>query len=62
MTDRNWGAAAPLDSIRGEIAIVGVGESAHSGPSGRNALDMAAEAIGRALPGSAVMPSVYIRG
>ncbi len=56
MTDRNWGAAAPLDSIRGEIAITGVGESAHSGPSGRKALDMAAEAIGRALDDAGLRP------
>ncbi len=56
MTDLSWGSAATLDSIRGEVAIVGVGETAHTGPSGRKALDMAAEAIRRALDDCGLRP------
>jgi acetyl-CoA acetyltransferase len=45
----SWGRASELDDIAGEVAIVGVGEAAHSKASGRGAEEIAAEAIEAAL-------------
>ena len=36
----DWGRAAEIEDISGELAIAGVGESLFSGPSGRQAVEM----------------------
>ena len=52
----DWGAATPLDDIRGEVALVGIGETAYSGPSGRNARQMALEAVEKAIADAGLQP------
>ena len=51
-----WGRSTPLADVGGEVAIVGVGESGFSGPSGRHATQMAAEAIGKAISDAGLVP------
>src|SRR4051812_26625214 len=48
--------AMPLESIRGEVAIVGVGESAFTAASGRSPEDMAFDAIDAALADCGLEP------
>jgi acetyl-CoA acetyltransferase len=45
----DWGTAADYASIRGEVAIAGVGESEHSNASGRTSNEIALRAIEHAL-------------
>jgi acetyl-CoA acetyltransferase len=52
-----WGAPVPLDDTSGEIAIVGIGESAHTGPSGRTAREIAREAVARAIDDAGLEPA-----
>jgi len=52
----DWGAAADLEDISGEVAIVGVGETAFTGASHRNNKAMALEAIEAALQDAEVSP------
>ncbi|MEO8693602.1 MAG: thiolase family protein [Acidimicrobiales bacterium] len=52
-----WGAAVDLDDIRGQVAIVGIGESAHTGPSGRTAREIARDSIERAIDDAGLAPS-----
>jgi len=51
-----WGAATPLEDVSGEVAIVGVGEADHSGPSGRDAVAIGAQAVERALADAGLAP------
>jgi acetyl-CoA acetyltransferase len=51
-----WGAAVDLDDISGEVAIVGIGESAHTGPSGRTAREIARDSIERAIDDAGLTP------
>ncbi|MBW2401882.1 MAG: hypothetical protein JRG80_21945, partial [Deltaproteobacteria bacterium] len=51
-----WGTAADYASIRGEVAIAGVGESDHSNASGRSSNEIAAQAIERALDDAGLRP------
>lgn len=53
---RDWGRATELDDIRSEVAIVGIGETAYSGPSGRNAKDMSLEAVANAIADAGLAP------
>lgn len=55
-TPRAWGSVTPYDDCRGEIAIVGIGESAHSANSGRDPVLMAVEAVQRALDDAGLRP------
>jgi len=48
---------AALDNIRGEVAIVGVGESTHSAASGRSVEAMAFDAIDTALADAGLHPA-----
>jgi acetyl-CoA acetyltransferase len=52
----DWGRAADYASIRGEVAIAGVGESEHSNASGRTPNEIAAQAIERALDDAGLAP------
>ena len=52
----DWGRAADYASIRGEVAIAGVGESEHSNASGRTSNEIAAQAIERALDDAGLAP------
>jgi acetyl-CoA acetyltransferase len=51
-----WGSSTPFDDVSGEVAIVGVGESGFSGPSGRHAKQIAAEAIEKAISDAGLVP------
>jgi acetyl-CoA acetyltransferase len=53
----DWGAPVELDDTSGEVAIVGIGETEHTGPSGRTAREIAREAIARALDDAGLRPS-----
>jgi acetyl-CoA acetyltransferase len=53
---RDWGGVTPYENVSGEVAIVGVGETAHTASSGRNPIDMAAEAIQAALDDAGLRP------
>ena len=44
-----WGYASELDDVRGEVAIVGIGETAYTKASGRTAREIGAEAAERAI-------------
>lgn len=44
-----WGAATPIDDVRGAVAIAGVGEADHTAASGRDAVAIGAQAVERAL-------------
>ncbi len=52
----DWGRASPLDDIGGQVAIAGVGESTHSPASGRDAVDIAVDAVEAALADAGLMP------
>ena len=52
----DWGTAADYASIRGEVAIAGVGESDHTNASGRSSNEIAAQAIERALDDAGLRP------
>lgn len=53
----DWGSAAPLEDIRGQVAIAGVGETRYSGPSDRNAKDLCLEAIAHAIEDAGLKPA-----
>lgn len=52
----DWGSAAPLENIRGQVAIAGIGETRYSGPSDRNARDLCLEAIANAIEDAGLRP------
>ncbi|MBB3046931.1 acetyl-CoA acetyltransferase [Litorivivens lipolytica] len=52
----SWGHSVELDDIRGEVAIVGIGETEYSGPSGRSAKAMALEAVAAAIADAGLKP------
>lgn len=52
----DWGKAHELDDISGQTAIVGIGETAFSGASGRNAKAICLEAIERAIEDAGLSP------
>jgi acetyl-CoA acetyltransferase len=52
----DWGRAAPLEDIRDEVAIVGVGDADHSKASGRGAREIAAQAVERAIADAGLRP------
>ena len=53
----DWGSAYEIPDVRGEVAIVGVGESKYSGPSGRTAKEMALVAVGQAIADAGLAPA-----
>ena len=52
-----WGRAEPLDDVRGQVAIVGVGEGDHSRASGRTTTEIAAQAVERAIADAGLEPT-----
>src|SRR3954454_25186899 len=52
----DWGHASELDDVRGEVAIVGIGETAYTKASGRSARDIGAEAAERAIADAGLEP------
>ncbi len=52
----DWGHARNLASVRGELAIAGVGETAYTKASGRTAREIAAEAAERAIADAGLQP------
>lgn len=53
----DWGHSVELDDIRGEVAIVGIGETEYSGPSDRYAKAMALEAVAKAIEDAGLQPA-----
>jgi len=53
----DWGHATPLESIRDEVAIVGIGETAYTRASGRTAREIGAEAAERAIADAGLEPA-----
>jgi acetyl-CoA acetyltransferase len=53
----DWGHAAPLEDIAGQVAIVGVGEADHTKASGRTTQAIAAQAVERALEDAGLEPA-----
>ncbi|HTK14848.1 MAG TPA: thiolase family protein [Acidimicrobiia bacterium] len=53
----DWGYASELDDVRGEVAIVGIGETAYTKASGRTARDIGIEAAERAIADAGLEPS-----
>ncbi len=53
----DWGSALPLEDIRGEVAIAGIGETAYSGPSGRSAREMCLDAVAKAISDAGLQPA-----
>ena len=56
VTAPDWGHATPFDDINGEVAIVGIGETAYTKASGRTARDIGAEAATRAIEDAGLEP------
>lgn len=52
----DWGESTALEDVSGQTAIVGVGETAYSGASGRGAKAMALEAVERAIADAGLAP------
>ena len=52
-----WGYASELDDVRGEVAIVGIGETAYTKASGRTARDIGIEAAERAIADAGLEPA-----
>ena len=57
MADADWGTASDFEDLNGQVAIVGVGESEHTKASGRSDLEIAAEAIEKALNDAGLTPA-----
>ena len=53
----DWGHASDLDDVRGEVAIVGIGETAYTKASGRTAREIGAEAVERAIADAGLEPA-----
>jgi acetyl-CoA acetyltransferase len=52
-----WGWARDLEDVSARISIVGIGESAHTRASGRDALEIALDAIGAAIADAGLEPA-----
>jgi acetyl-CoA acetyltransferase len=52
-----WGHASDLDNVCGEVAIVGIGETAYTKASGRTAREIGAEAVERAIADAGLEPA-----
>jgi acetyl-CoA acetyltransferase len=52
----DWGQSTALEDVRGDVAIVGIGETEYSGPSGRSARDICLEAVARAIDDAGLTP------
>ena len=57
MADADWVTASDFEDLNGQVAIVGVGESEHTKASGRSDLEIAAEAIEKALNDAGLTPA-----
>jgi acetyl-CoA acetyltransferase len=53
----DWGHASELRAVRGEVAIVGIGETAYTKASGRTAGEIGAEAAERAIADAGLGPA-----
>jgi acetyl-CoA acetyltransferase len=51
-----WGTASDLRDVHGEVAIVGIGETAYTKASGRTAREIGAEAVERAIADAGLRP------
>ncbi len=57
MSAPDWGHAVDLRDVGGEVAIVGIGETAYSKASGRTATEIGAEAAERAIADAGLEPA-----
>ena len=53
----DWGHATELDDVAGEVAIVGIGETAYTKASGRTAREIGTEAAERAIADAGLEPA-----
>src|SRR6476619_3372101 len=53
----DWGHASDFDDVRGQVAIVGIGETAYTKASGRTAREIGIEAAERAIADAGLEPS-----
>src|ERR1700726_1586160 len=53
----DWGHASDFDDVRGEVAIVGIGETEYTKASGRTAREIGAEAAERAIADEGLTPA-----
>jgi acetyl-CoA acetyltransferase len=53
----DWGHATAFDDINGDVAIVGIGETAYTKASGRTARDIGAEAAANAIADAGLEPA-----
>ena len=53
----DWGHASEFDDVRGEVAIVGIGETAYTKASGRTAREIGIEAAERAIADAGLEPA-----
>ncbi|MGH7859071.1 MAG: thiolase C-terminal domain-containing protein [Candidatus Binatia bacterium] len=56
MPEGGWGFTNPYEDVGGEVAIAGVGESAHTRASGRTTHQIALEAVERAIADAGLRP------
>jgi acetyl-CoA acetyltransferase len=52
----DWGHATKMRDVHGEVAIVGIGETAYTKASGRTAREIGAEAVERAIADAGLQP------
>jgi acetyl-CoA acetyltransferase len=52
----DWGHATEMRDVHGEVAIVGIGETAYTKASGRTAREIGAEAVERAIADAGLQP------
>ena len=52
----DWGHASEFDDVNGQVAIVGIGETAYTKASGRTAREIGAEAAARAIEDAGLRP------
>ncbi len=55
-TEPDWGYSGELENVSGEIAIVGVGDAIYQRASGKNANEIALDAIERAIADAGLRP------
>ena len=52
----DWGTPGDIEDVSGQVAIVGVGESDHTPASGRDSVEIAIDAVERALADAGLQP------
>lgn len=56
MRETDGAIASEIEDVSGQVALVGVGESEHTKASGRSTLEIAGQAVERALADAGLAP------